>query len=249
MADAGPYRIEDVPTYLYRSGKQFDITFGNLWVYDNLNNVMVKDYGQSGSPISTATTIRIDMSTNFMQEVVIYDNGVAVWSGVSVYYNNQYGFFDTIGNTFHTNTGLTLVSGATPEPPQPPALRQVTITNTPDLSSEDGEWWVSLNDLYFDEMSNYDDEEGAQSIVQICAIDGVELQFPNSAVTYDNTAHTLTINKVMGDEDVHFEGSADDGEEYSAYWCNNYYMEWQQGQSAMTITFGDGEECGGGDEP
>ena len=242
MADAGGYRIDDVPTSLYRNGRQFDITFGNLWVYDNLNNEMVCDYGQSGSPISTATTIHIDMSTNFMQEVVIFDNGVAVWSGVSVYYNNQYGFFDTIRNTFHTNTGLTLVSGATPEPPQPPALRQLTITDTPDISGGDGDWSVLINDgsLYFGEWWGWNEETDESELVVSCNVGGDDVGVPNSAVTYDNTAHTLTINMVMGDDDIRFNGW--DGENS---WCNNYFMLWHQGQSAMTIQFGDGDECEG----
>ena len=164
LADAGNLRINDAPSYLYRRGRQRDITFGNLWIYDNIEEQMLNDYGQSGSPIDINTTIRIDMSTNWMQEVAIYDNGVAVWSGVSAYYDGEYGFYDTVGNTFHTNTGLTLVSGGVIETGTAVWL---DYGMPPDWSTGNELWFSAATYTLEEYDEEYDDMTGETTITEV----------------------------------------------------------------------------------
>lgn len=107
MADAGSCRV-NLPS-LYSSEQDYDITFANLSVYDNLNSTMISDYGTCHS-INSATTIRIDMSTNWIQEVIIYRRILNTWTEIADFkaaeLGGSYGLYDTVNDTFLTKQDL-----------------------------------------------------------------------------------------------------------------------------------------------
>lgn len=108
MADAGEGRIDGLYG-LYNDGQYYDITFGNLFVYDNLNSTMVSDIG-SFTGISTNVSIRIDMSVNWIKEVIIMREINGTWTDIADFIaaedNGTYGMYDEIGDTFLTKNDL-----------------------------------------------------------------------------------------------------------------------------------------------
>lgn len=114
MADAGSGRIDDLYGW-YNTNQYYDIEFGNLYVYDNLNSYMVADIGTYYG-INTATTIRVDMSVNWIKEVVITRNINSTWTDVADFkaaqMGNDYGLYDTVSNTFLTKNDLTGITVA-----------------------------------------------------------------------------------------------------------------------------------------
>ena len=98
MCDAGEVRLENIPTSYYDEDVPRDITFGNIYAYDNL----LETYIESGSPvgyIDEYTTIRVDMSVNWMQEVEIKMDGTTVWHGFAAFDGTDYGMYDTVSQT------------------------------------------------------------------------------------------------------------------------------------------------------
>lgn len=116
MADAGIGRINGLYN-LYLEGQYYDITFGNLFVYDNLNSTMISDIG-SFTGVSTGTTIRIDMSVDWIKEVIIMREVNGTWTDIADFkaaeLGGEYGLWDEIGNNFLTKSGLVGLS----TPPQ-----------------------------------------------------------------------------------------------------------------------------------
>ena len=107
MADAGSCRV-NLPS-LYSNGQNYDIDFGNLYVYDNINSNMIANYGTCHT-INTGTTIRIDMSTNWIQEVIIYRRILNTWTEIADFkaaeLGGAYGLYDTVNDTFLTKQDL-----------------------------------------------------------------------------------------------------------------------------------------------
>lgn len=107
MADAGSCRV-NLPS-LYSSGQNYDIDFGNLYVYDNINSNMIANYGTCHT-INTGTTIRIDMSTNWINEVVISRSINGAWTDIADFkaaeVGGAYGLYDTVNDTFLTKQDL-----------------------------------------------------------------------------------------------------------------------------------------------
>lgn len=116
MADAATGRINGLYN-LYLEDQYYDITFGNLFVYDNLNSTMVSDVGTFNG-INTGTTIRIDMSVNWIKEVVIMRDINGTWTDIADFkaaeLGGEYGLWDDIGQTWYTKQDLVGLS----TPPQ-----------------------------------------------------------------------------------------------------------------------------------
>lgn len=100
MCDAGDVRLQSIPASYYDEGVPQDITFGNIYAYDNLLETTIESGSPSGS-INSATTIRVDMSTNWMQEVEIKMDGTTVWHGFAAFdsTNSNYGMYDVVSRT------------------------------------------------------------------------------------------------------------------------------------------------------
>lgn len=108
MADAGGNRISSLPTRLYANGVFQDITLGNLYVYNNQTSTMISQ-GDTNAPLETAT-IRVDMSTNWIQEVIISKGGNVVYDGKAASIGSEYGLYDTIAGGFITDSNLNIVA-------------------------------------------------------------------------------------------------------------------------------------------
>lgn len=98
MCDAGEVRLESISETYYDEGVPRDITFGNIYAYDNLLETMIDSTTPSGN-INSATTIRVDMSTNWIQEVEIMIDGTIVWHGLAAFDGTDYGMYDTVSQT------------------------------------------------------------------------------------------------------------------------------------------------------
>lgn len=107
MADAGESRLE-IPSSLYDDGIGQDITFGDIYVFDNINENMVAEGYPSGS-IDGSTTIRVDMSVNWIQQVTIEMDGVTVFDGVSARLGNNYGLWDSVSSSLFTSNNCTVI--------------------------------------------------------------------------------------------------------------------------------------------
>lgn len=116
MADAADGRINGLYN-LYLEDQYYDIEFGNLYVYDNLNSTMVSDVGTFNG-INTGTTIRIDMSVNWIKEVIIMRDINGTWTDIADFkaaeLGGEYGLWDDIGQTWYTKQDLVGLS----TPPQ-----------------------------------------------------------------------------------------------------------------------------------
>ena len=110
MADAADGRINGLNN-LYNDDQYYDITFSNLRVFDNINNNTIADSGVYNG-VNTSTTIRIDMSVNWIKEVVIQqNNNDHTWSDIADFKaaedpNGNYGLYDDIRNVWLTRNDL-----------------------------------------------------------------------------------------------------------------------------------------------
>ena len=96
--DAAAVRLESIPDSYYDEDVPQDITFGNIYAYDNLLESTIESGSPSGN-INSATTIRVDMSTNWIQEVEIMMDAVTVWHGFAAFDGTDYGMYDTVSQT------------------------------------------------------------------------------------------------------------------------------------------------------
>lgn len=96
--DAAVGRIDSISTSYYDENTPRDITFGQLYVYDNLLDQTIAQ-GDASGIINSGTTIRVDMSTNWMQEVEILMDGTTVWHGFAAFDGTDYGMYDTVSQT------------------------------------------------------------------------------------------------------------------------------------------------------
>ena len=110
MADAAAVRLEPIPTSYYDQDVAQDITFGNIYAFDNISGGTIDSNTPSGT-IDSATTIRIDMSCNWIQELQIKIDGTTVWNGVACYdeTNQEYGMFDLVSQTMFTSNNCTVI--------------------------------------------------------------------------------------------------------------------------------------------
>jgi len=107
MSDAGEVRLS-TPSSLYDDGIAQDITFGNIYVFDNINEYMVAEDIPRGT-ISPNTTIRIDMSVNWIQQVTIETDGNVVFDGVAAQLGGEYGLWDNVTSTLFTSSNCTII--------------------------------------------------------------------------------------------------------------------------------------------
>lgn len=105
MADAADGRINDLYGYDF-NGQYYDITFSNLKVFNNLNSSTISDSGVYNG-VNTGTTIRIDMSVNWIKEVEIIRNEVTIADFKAAEDpNGNYGLYDDIRNVWLTRNDL-----------------------------------------------------------------------------------------------------------------------------------------------
>lgn len=131
MADAATGRIDNLYG-LYNDGQYYDVTFGNLFVYDNLNSTMIASAGTFNG-VKTDVSIRIDMSVNWIKEVIIMRNINGTWTDIADFkaaeIGGVYGLFNTIGNNFLTKSDI--IDTNTPPTPQQSTYLIMDISNIP----------------------------------------------------------------------------------------------------------------------
>lgn len=205
MADAGSQRIDSLPYSLYESDVEQDITLGNLWVYDNKAQQTIAST-LTGGTISDNTTIRVDMSTNWIEEVIISVNNTRVFDGKAAYLNGEYGMYDTVSNTFLTDSNLNIVPRTAPTPPTPPtpsgSTRTLEITDIPTppvpTGGEDVHVTITLqtsDDLAMEFKKEYVNDE---FVVTMTINDGNGNPVTGYTTAYTNSA--LTISGPWDDE-------------------------------------------------
>ena len=116
MADAGSGRL-DFSGY-DTDGQYYDVTFGNLYVYDNLSEQYASGPSGPFSDVDTRTDIRIDMSVNWIAEVIITNNNNVIYDGKAAKVGNSYGMYDVVSDTFLTDANLGIVPRTAPTPQQ-----------------------------------------------------------------------------------------------------------------------------------
>lgn len=129
MADAGSGRL-DFSGY-DTDGQYYDVTFGNLYVYDNLSEQYASGPSGPFSDVDTRTNIRIDMSVNWIAEVIITNNNNVIYDGKAAKVGGSYGLYDVVSNTFLTDANLDIVPRTAPTPSQQDTYLIMDISNIP----------------------------------------------------------------------------------------------------------------------
>lgn len=95
-----------------QSGVDYDITFGNRFVYDNLTQTSIFS-GTQVSSINQSCTIRVDVNGQKVKSLQIKKNGVVVFDAFAALdnSNNIVGLYDTVSDTMFTNNSLNLTYG------------------------------------------------------------------------------------------------------------------------------------------
>ena len=84
----------------------YDITFGNAYVYDNINETYLLQNGTQN--VNTGYTYTVDVGSFWFKELIIEDNGVTLFNGTPREENGVAGIYDSVSNSF-----FTLFSGST----------------------------------------------------------------------------------------------------------------------------------------
>lgn len=211
MADAGSQRIGNLPVSLYESDVEQDITLGNLWVYNNKTQQTIAST-LTGGTISDNTTIRVDMSTNWIEEVIISVNNTPVFDGKAAYADGEYGLYDIVGNTFIHDSNLNIIPRTAPTPPTPPTptgrTLEITDIPTPPVPTESYmypyvhinlETSVDVEQGIYTYMAfgvDYDHEDDGYVVTM--TIDDSENLVTGYTTAYTNSA--LTISGPWGDD-------------------------------------------------
>lgn len=84
----------------------YDITFGNAYAYDNINETYLLQNGTQN--VNTGYTYTVDVGSFWLKELIIEDNGVTLFNGTPREENGVAGIYDSVSNSF-----FTLFSGST----------------------------------------------------------------------------------------------------------------------------------------
>ena len=85
----------------------YDLTFGNNFVYNNLTETEI--YRGTASPtMNTDCTIRVDVSSIYLNRLQIKNGGVVVFDGKAAEDNGIIGLYDEVSGQMVYNSGLTM---------------------------------------------------------------------------------------------------------------------------------------------
>lgn len=85
----------------------YDITTGNAFIYDNINETYVINQTAESSLLQPHS-ILVDVGTRYVAEVEIVQNGTTVFFGKAAVDDNIIGLYDTVSGTMKYNPNLTM---------------------------------------------------------------------------------------------------------------------------------------------
>lgn len=85
----------------------YDITTGNAFIYDNINETYVINQTAESS-LAQPHSILVDVGTRYVAEVEIVQNGTTVFFGKAAVDDNIIGLYDTVSGTMKYNPNLTM---------------------------------------------------------------------------------------------------------------------------------------------
>ena len=89
------------------NNRVYDLTFGNNFVYDNLEEYELYR-GTSVSSMNTSAPIRVDVGGIWLNEIEIKKGGVVVFDGKAAEDNGIIGLYDEVSGQMAYNSGLTM---------------------------------------------------------------------------------------------------------------------------------------------
>lgn len=90
----------------------YDITFGDCYAYDNINETYLYTGSPTGEIPSQNCPIYVDVSLIKVVSISIYDGNNLLYEGKAALNNGVYGLYDSVGHTFATNNDITINGGA-----------------------------------------------------------------------------------------------------------------------------------------
>lgn len=97
---------------LYSGTRDYDLTVGNAFVYDNINSRYITNNSQQTPLQASDTLIHIDVGAIKVKSLTISNGGVVVFNGVAAEYGGEYGLYDLVSKVLYTNRNLTITGDA-----------------------------------------------------------------------------------------------------------------------------------------
>lgn len=93
---------------IVQNGKDYDFTFGNFFVKDNIANTTI--FSGTSTSMNTSCSIKVDVGGQRLSRLVIKNGGVVVFDGHAAVddSNNTVGLYDTVSNQMFTNSNLNM---------------------------------------------------------------------------------------------------------------------------------------------
>lgn len=117
--DYSSYRDSNIGCYDESAlGTYYDVTMGDNFVYDNVNETYLCQGFTVGTIPSQGCHIFADVAGINLYEVIIEDNGTTLFDGIAAYDSDGHiGIYDTISDTLIYNPDLTMTYTPIPTPP------------------------------------------------------------------------------------------------------------------------------------
>lgn len=230
----------------------YDITFGNAYVYDNINETYLLQNGTQN--VNTGYTYTVDVGSFWFKELTIEDNGVTLFNGTPREENGVAGIYDSVSNSFFTlfsgSTGSTVMHA---EPVGYTGLASVCVdaTGIYNQGYEDGKKETEGSNNYFtfeaieDGEIGFHYEECDTSVPQTYTALTVSYSI-NGGAWNSITSTTAATNQIVvnAGDIVRFKGINDALTNYSSSGClihhkiintNNCYVY----GNIMSLLYGD----------
>ena len=185
-----------MPYPIISSGVNYDFTFGNFFVIDNLTETTV--FSGTSTSMNTNCTIKVDVGGTRLSRLIIKNGGVVVFDGHAAVddSNNTVGLYDTVNQQMVTNSNLDMTYDNILTLGVTPTAQTVTMTGgTFNLAvvSPSGSWSASTPSNWITLSKN----SGATSEDITVTVSQNTIWAKTGTVTFTdgtNTA-TLTVNQ------------------------------------------------------
>lgn len=187
------------PSSPTQSGVDYDITFGNRFVYDNLTQTSIYSASQV-TPINQSCTIRVDVNGQKVKSLQIKKNGVVVFDAFAALddSNNTVGLYDTVSNMMFTNNSLNMTYGQIVNTftIEPETMEFSHSSGSSALTiSCDGNWTASTNNNWITLSSTAGTGE---SVITVTIANNATFQDRLGTITVSDGEDTLTCSITQG---------------------------------------------------
>lgn len=94
---------------VFNQNTYYDLTIGDNFVYDNINETYLYQGSTVGSVPSQGCHIFVDVSTLYVDEVIIMDGNTTLFEGYAAYDSlGRVGLYDTVSDSMKYNSNLTM---------------------------------------------------------------------------------------------------------------------------------------------